>query len=183
MIWKDVVLWAEWSPKMIAAYNLKQTGNNHYNGPCPKCSGHDRFYIGEKNGALLFNCNQGCEFKQLVEIMRNNGTYPKHQAADAFTRTPTRTSDFSQPLYHERKGVELIDAQLEGSNLRIPILDASEQHVGWQTISPDGTKRFDKDMKIDGCFAVLNGPVKGTVYLCEGYATGASVAAATGQPV
>ena len=24
MIWKDVVLWAEWSPKMIAAYNLKQ---------------------------------------------------------------------------------------------------------------------------------------------------------------
>ena len=92
-------------------------------------------------------------------------------------------SDFSQPLYHERKGVELIDAQLEGSNLRIPILDASEQHVGWQTISPDGTKRFDKDMKIDGCFAVLNGPVEGTVYLCEGYATGASVVAATGRPV
>ena len=183
MIRKDVVLWAEWSPKMIAAYNLKQTGNNHYNGPCPKCSGHDRFYISEKNGALLFNCNQGCEFKQLVEIMRNDSTYPKQQATDAFTRTPTRTSDFSQPLYHERKGVELIDAQLEGSNLRIPILDASEQHVGWQTISPDGTKRFDKDMKIDGCFAVLNGPVEGTVYLCEGYATGASVVAATGRPV
>ena len=183
MIRKDVVLWAEWSPKMIAAYNLKQTGNNHYNGPCPKCGGRDRFYIGEKNDALLFNCNQGCEFKQLVEIMRNEGTYPKQQAADAFTRTPTKASDFSQLLYHERKGVELIDAQLDGSNLRIPISDASEQHVGWQTISPDGTKRFDKGMQTDGCFAVLNGPVEGTVYLCEGYATGASVVAATGRPV
>ena len=80
MIRKDVVLWAEWSPKMIATYNLKQTGNNHYNGPCPKCGGRDGFYISEKNGALLFNCNQGFEFKQLVEIVRDDGTYPKQHS-------------------------------------------------------------------------------------------------------
>ncbi|MDB3910866.1 AAA family ATPase [Paracoccaceae bacterium] len=182
MIQKIRVSWADWSPRMIDKYHLKKTGKNHYNGPCPQCGGHDRFFISEKNGALLFNCNQGCEFKQLVEIMRNDGTYPKQQATDAFTRTPTKASDFSQPLYHERKGVELIDAQLDGSNLRIPISDASEQNVGWQTISPDGTKRFDKGMQTDGCFAILNGPIEGTVYLCEGYATAASVVAATGCP-
>ena len=176
------VSWAEWSPRMIDKYHLKKTGKNHYNGPCPQCGGHDRFFISEKNGALLFNCNQSCEFKQLVEIMRNDSTYPKHQAADALTQTPTRASDFSQLLYHERKEIELIDAQLEGSNLRISILDASEQHVGWQTISPDGTKRFDKGMQTDGCFAILKGPIEGTVYLCEGYATAASVVAATGCP-
>ena len=104
------ILWAEWSPRMINKYHLKKTGKNHYNGPCPQCGGEDRFYISKQNGALLFNCNQGCEFKQLVQIMRNDSTYPKQQATDAFTQTPTRASDFSQLLYHERKGVELIDA-------------------------------------------------------------------------
>jgi putative DNA primase/helicase len=176
------ISWAEWSPRMINKYHLKKTGKNHYNGPCPQCGGKDRFYISEQNGALLFNCNQGCEFKQLVQVLRSDGTYPERQKDDEFTPSPSKNFDTHPKLYHERKGIDLIDAQLDGTSLRISILDPSEQHVGFQTISPDGTKRFDKSMQTDSCFAVLNGPIEGTVYLCEGYATAASVVAATGCP-
>ena len=176
------ISWAEWSPRMINKYHLKKTGKNHYNGPCPQCGGKDRFYISEQNGALLFNCNQGCEFKQLVQVLRSDGTYPERQKDDEFTPSPSKNFDTHPKLYHERKGIDLIDAQLDGTSLRISILDPSEQHVGFQTISPDGTKRFDKSMQTDSCFAVLNGPIEGTVFLCEGYATAASVVAATGCP-
>jgi putative DNA primase/helicase len=176
------ISWAEWSPRMINKYHLKKNGKNHYNGPCPQCGGKDRFYISEQNGALLFNCNQGCEFKQLVQVLRSDGTYPERQKDDEFTPSPSKNFDTHPKLYHERKGIDLIDAQLDGTSLRISILDPSEQHVGFQTISPDGTKRFDKSMQTDSCFAVLNGPIEGTVYLCEGYATAASVVAATGCP-
>jgi putative DNA primase/helicase len=176
------ISWAEWSPRMINKYHLKKTGKNHYNGPCPQCGGKDRFYISEQNGALLFNCNQGCEFKQLVQVLRSDGTYPERQKDDEFTPSPSKNFDTHPKLYHERKGIDLIDAQLDGTSLRISILDPSEQHVGFQTISPDGTKRFDKSMQTDSCFAVLNGPIEGTVYLCKGYATAASVVAATGCP-
>ena len=179
---KNDVSWAEWSPRMINKYHLKKTGKNHYNGPCPKCGGHDRFFISEKNGALLFNCNQGCKFKQLVQVLHSDGTYPERQKDDQFTPSASTNFNTHPKLYHERKGIDLVDAQLDGPSLRIPILDPSEQHVGWQTISPDGTKRFDKGMQTDGCFAVLNGPIEGTVYLCEGYATAASVVTATGCP-
>jgi putative DNA primase/helicase len=176
------ISWAEWSPRMINKYHLKKNGKNHYNGPCPQCGGKDRFFISEQNGALLFNCNQGCEFKQLVQVLRSDGTYPERQKDDEFTPSPSKNFDTHPKLYHERKGIDLIDAQLDGTSLRISILDPSEQHVGFQTISPDGTKRFDKSMQTDSCFAVLNGPIEGTVYLCEGYATAASVVAATGCP-
>jgi putative DNA primase/helicase len=176
------ISWAEWSPRMINKYHLKKNGKNHYNGPCPQCGGKDRFYISEQNGALLFNCNKGCEFKQLVQVLRSDGTYPERQKDDEFTPSPSKNFDTHPKLYHERKGIDLIDAQLDGTSLRISILDPSEQHVGFQTISPDGTKRFDKSMQTDSCFAVLNGPIEGTVYLCEGYATAASVVAATGCP-
>ena len=176
------ISWAEWSPRMINKYHLKKTGKNHYNGPCPQCGGKDRFYISEQNGALLFNCNQGCEYKQLVQVLRSDGTYPERQKDDEFTPSPSKNFDTHPKLYHERKGIDLIDAQLDGTSLRISILDPSEQHVGFQTISPDGTKRFDKSMQTDSCFAVLNGPIEGTVFLCEGYATAASVVAATGCP-
>ena len=183
---KRHVSWNEWSPKIIAKYFLKQTGPKHYNGPCPQCGGKDRFYISEQNGAVLINCNRGCEFKHLVEIMRDDGTYLQLLQRDAVKLTQPSEDPCKQTgtpqLYHERKGIDLIDAQLDGTSLCIPILDPSERHVGFQTISPDGTKRFDKRMQTDSCFAVLNGPIEGTVYLCEGYATAASVVAATGCP-
>ena len=97
--------------------------------------------------------------------MHSDGTFPERQKDDKFTPSPSKHFDTYPKLYHEHKGIDLIDAQLNGTSLRIPILDPSEQHAGWQTISPDGTKRFDKGMQTDGCFAVLNGPIEGTVYL------------------
>ena len=100
---KNDISWAEWSPRMINKYHLKKTGKNHYNGPCPKCGGHDRFFINEKNGALLFNCNQGCKFKQLVQVLHSDGTFPERQKDDKFTPSPSKHFDTYPKPYHERK--------------------------------------------------------------------------------
>ena len=183
------VWWHEWSPKIIKKYHLKQTGPNHYNGPCPQCCGTDRFYISEKAGVIRINCNQGCEFKHLTEIMRDDGTWPEFIKSEAL-RLPTSTSNpfvasaapNPDQAYHERKGVPLYGALVEGGDVHVTIIDRSGKRVGTQTIKPDGTKRFSAGMQTDGCFAVLGGAVEGRTYLCEGWATAASVALSTGRP-
>jgi len=183
------VWWAEWSPKIIAKYFLKKTGPNHYNGPCPQCCGNDRFYISEKAGVIRINCNQGCEFKHLVEIMRDDGTWPEFVKGEA-VRLPTSAGNpfvasaapDPNQAYHERKGVPLFGALVEGGDVHVTIIDRSGKRVGTQTIKPDGSKRFSAGMATDGCFAVLGGAVEGRTYLCEGWATAASVAVSTGRP-
>ena len=184
---QDQVSWNEWAPKIIAQYNLKKTGANHYNGPCPQCIGTDRFYISEKSGAVRFNCNQGCEFKDLVQTMRDDGAWPEFNKDTAPLRpTVLNNNPFKHELpgklYHEIKGVQLHGAEIVGDTIKIKIGRADKKPAGHQIIYPNSSKRFSKDIKVDGAFAVLGGLVEGVTYLCEGWATAASVTEATGRP-
>jgi putative DNA primase/helicase len=53
-----------------------------------------------------------------------------------------------------------------------------------QHIAPDGAKRFLKGGRVQGCHALLGTLGAGArLYLCEGWATGATLHAATGCPV
>jgi len=81
--------------------------------------------------------------------------------------------------YHIRKGIELIGAKLEGNNVVIPIFNAQKKRVGKQTITPDGTKKFSKNMQAEGSFGVCGKISPGKLYVAEGYATCASIYAAT----
>lgn len=63
----------------------------------------------------------------------------------------------------------------------IRIQDETGQTVNIQRIAPDGAKRFLPGGRVSGGFHVLHG--KAPAILCEGYATGATIQAATGREV
>ncbi len=121
--------------------------------------------------------------------MRDDGTWPEFVKNEA-VRLPASAGnpfvasaapDLNQ-AYHQRKGVPLFGALVEGGDVHVTIIDRSGKRVGTQTIKPSGSKRFSAGMAADGCFAVLGGAVEGRTYLCEGWATAASVAVSTGRP-
>jgi len=182
------VWWHEWAPKIVAKYNLKKTGVNHYNGPCPQCCGTDRFYMSEKAGVVRINCNQGCNFKDLTQTMRDDGAWPEFIKGEPIAPMPRMNGNpfaahgSSSQLYHDVKGVPLYGAAVVDTSIVIKVIAKDGKQVGSQTIKPDGTKRFTAGMVTDGSFAVLNGSVEGRTYLCEGWATAASVALSTGRP-
>lgn len=67
--------------------------------------------------------------------------------------------------------------------LCVPMLDSEFRFSGMQFIPADGAgKKFGRDVSWKGLFNILHGD-NSTVYLCEGYATGASVHMATGASV
>ena len=75
--------------------------------------------------------------------------------------------------------------ELDGK-LLIPIKDADGTFRGVQSISDDGEKRFTPGMEKKGGFCLLDDEKNfngGEIVLCEGYATGASLALASGKPV
>ena len=64
--------------------------------------------------------------------------------------------------------------------LGLPLRDTAGKLHSLQFISPDGTKRFLTGGRISGCFFTLADKADGPLVICEGYATAASVAEATG---
>ena len=178
--------WHEYAQQLVQKYNLKPTGKERYNGPCPSCGGTDRFWINNHNGELRVNCNQCGDWKEIYANMQ----------ADCAIPMPTQTSENVVPFnnladfekvepYNVRKGVPLGTAKLDGMDLLIPIykIDGRKMvRVGKQTISPEGKKLFDKGMSQEAAFSPVGGTPEGTTYICEGWATAASVSAATGRP-
>lgn len=72
-------------------------------------------------------------------------------------------------------------------NLIVPLHSVDGEMRGFQAIAPDGQKSFARGIEKKGNFHLLNSEAKdfsqGEILLCEGYATGASLHLATGQPV
>lgn len=86
--------------------------------------------------------------------------------------------------YFVRKGIKPLGDICMTSNKKIivPLLDARNTIWSLQFIGVTGDKRFLAGGKIQGCFFPIKGN-DGPVYITEGYATGASVHAATKQTV
>lgn len=84
--------------------------------------------------------------------------------------------------YLVRKGVQPYGIRAAGSALLVPMRCTAGKLHGLQTIFTDGTKRFTSGGKKQGCYHAIGKP-DGVLIVCEGYATGASIHAATGQAV
>ena len=86
--------------------------------------------------------------------------------------------------YLIRKQVGAYTIRQSGDLLLVPLIDVADHLRNLQTIAPDGTKRFLKGGIKRGMFAPL-GTLSGAnrAYLCEGYATGASIFEAYHEPV
>ena len=79
--------------------------------------------------------------------------------------------------YLQAKGVRPHEIRQKEQSLIIPLRDVSGRIFSWQTIAPDGKKRFRKDGRIIGCFHQIGGirERKTTLFIVEGYATGATI--------
>lgn len=88
----------------------------------------------------------------------------------------------AQTAYTERKGLPSGHylTNSAGATL-IPIQDETGQTVNIQRIGPDGAKKFLPGGRVSGCFHILHG--KSPAILCEGFATGVTIHAATGREV
>lgn len=101
------------------------------------------------------------------------------RAVERLTSLPDATPD-NPYLKRKRVGV-FAGVKADGDNLIIPVT-MNGAVTSTQTIQPDGSKRFLMGGKVKGCYFILEGDDK-TVYIAEGYATGASIAQATGNMV
>ena len=92
--------------------------------------------------------------------------------------------------YIQSKGIKVHDGALtDKTNQKtyIPAFDADGKQWSMQYIQEDGTKRFAKNSRKEGCFHPVGGfgplAVASVVVIAEGYATAATLAEAIGQSV
>lgn len=85
--------------------------------------------------------------------------------------------------YIERKGLaSTYGAKVTGDGrLIVPIFGKDGEIRNLQYINHDGEKKYHGGAEITGCSFIIHGSEK--IYLCEGYATGASIFEATGGTV
>ena len=190
--------WSEWSDRIITRYNINSVsgGNSkgsEYHSACPSCGGTDRFRINEFQGMVKVHCRQCNDFRSITDEMKHDGVWPVFKQENAFEHKPT-ASDFENIIklkpgsnmstYIEAKQIELINAELDGDTVVIPLYNFSQEVVGHQRISPNGLKKFNKGLVKDQAFGVI-GTLTGncTAWVTEGYATGVSVHMALDQQV
>lgn len=92
--------------------------------------------------------------------------------------------------YMIAKGIEPqsgVFTDKDGETTYIPAIDSDGKQWTMQYIQADGTKRFAKDCKKEGCFHVIGGldalKQTTTLFIAEGYATAASLSKALGCAV
>lgn len=103
----------------------------------------------------------------------------REEADKAARRWQAALSPGAHP-YLAFKGVRAYGIRQDGQTLLIPLRDPAGALRSLQTIAPGGDKRFKGRMK--GCYHAMGKPA-GRIVVCEGYATGASIHAATGDAV
>lgn len=84
--------------------------------------------------------------------------------------------------YLQRKAVGAYGVRQLRELLLIPARDEHGQMHTLQFIGPDGAKRFLSGGRIAGCYCPIGRPLD-SLLICEGYATGATLYAATGRAV
>ncbi len=82
--------WSEWGHIIRIQYNLRDI-SGEYHGPCPNCGGHekkdaDRFWIKEENSEVKVFCRKGCDFRDLVDRMREDGCWPKPEPVKTYRK-------------------------------------------------------------------------------------------------
>ena len=89
----------------------------------------------------------------------------------------------AEHTYADKKGVPTDGTRVYGEILQIPGYNADKQLCTVLSIFPNGDKRFLNGTIAKGAFCPIGKPTDGTLYICEGWATGMSIHAATGHAV
>ena len=172
----------------------------------------DGFYVGHLDGrpaGRIINFKTGADFtwhskgyvlsreqtaalvaQARIRLAAREGEHSRRQERTAhwIREQVAELVPLQQPTpYLQRKGMGLHSGVLtdrEGRTTVIPGMDAEGKLWTMQTIYEDGTKRFAKDSRKEGCFHVIGG-MQGLMHspalvISEGYATASSVSQALG---
>jgi putative DNA primase/helicase len=162
----------------------------------------------ERDAQTLEQQKQYATLLKSMQNARHRAKKAEHDAAAELAQTiwaaATPIDDAAGHGYLVKKGIQphgarLIDTDaarahcgrlsptLSGPLLVIPMRNAAGELRSLQLITDDGTKRPLTGGEKQGCHYRIDKPDSaaqgGTLIVCEGFATGASIHAATGQPV
>lgn len=101
------------------------------------------------------------------------------RAAEIWTRATPETGGHR---YLRDRQVQAYGIRSDGQRLIVPMRDTAGALHSLQYIDPRGEKRYLTGGRVDGCYHAIGTP-DGTLCICEGYATAASVHEATGHAV
>lgn len=116
---------------------------------------------------------------QAARVVEQGRVHAEAQAKAARLWGQARPATNAHP-YLQRKRIGAIGIRQLRDMLLIPARDANGTLHTLQFISPDGSKRFLSGGRIAGCYYAMGRPA-GSLLLCEGYATAATVFQATGE--
>lgn len=77
--------------------------------------------------------------------------------------------------YLKRKRILPLGIRQRNNRLIVPISNIDGQLCSYQSIDASGRKMFLKNGRVKGCFHLIGGPICDRVFVCEGFATGASL--------
>jgi putative DNA primase/helicase len=140
----------------------------------------------EAGGATIDPAEVADIRRQTEEAFRRRREEGKARRGAAAQQARARWSNASAQVnghpYLAAKGIKAHGVRRSGDRLLIPVTDAAGTVHGIQAIGPDGVKRFNTGATVAGHFHLIGTPA-GRLYLCEGYATGATIHEATGAAV
>jgi len=140
----------------------------------------------EREGVTIDAAEAADIRRQTEQATRRRREEEKARRETAAQQTRTLWSSASAQVnghpYLATKGVKAHGIRRSGDRLLIPVTDAAGTLHGIQAIGPDGVKRFNTGATVAGHFHLIGTPT-GRLYLCEGYATGATIHEATGAAV
>ena len=126
------------------------------------------------------------EKQKLAIALREKESLDKHEDAAKTAKeiwdSAAIIPDYFYHPYLKNKDVGAHNIRLIGGRLVIPVFTPELAIKSLQYINDDGSKRFLSGGEFKGGFFIIDGEGK-DAFICEGYATGASIFEATGKPV
>jgi putative DNA primase/helicase len=124
---------------------------------------------------------QRCSFLAAQRAAMDKEREERKLASDKARWMWNQSKEGAHP-YLDRKGVCSNGSRVLGDLLLVPMMDWDGEIHSLQTITVEGEKRFLKGGRLGGCFHWIRiGKATGPMlYVCEGFATAATVHAATG---
>ncbi len=130
-----------------------------------------------------------------TELLRQRNEQAKRQREVEQHQRQQATAEYANRLWRDArhadpghpylsaKGCRPYNLRQRGNVLLVPLFHSGEL-VNLQRIGSDGGKRFLSGGRVKGCYSPLGIITAGQpLYLCEGWATGATIHAETGHPV
>lgn len=136
-----------------------------------------QFSISEDGGNPGDKAQRDAYFAELRKVRQQQKLQDQQKASQAALKILAEIKATGISEYFTRKRIFGFDSCigfLDGCVI-IPMRDITGKLWGSQTITAKGQKYFQEGQKVKGCFASLGYQVDGTMFFCEGYATGRTI--------